>query len=320
MLPPPDTLKSIARLADFVSDFGGPDLLGNVTRYCEACEGCRHCKSRNHRPYSELRPLPVPLRRREAIAMDITGPFPEHKTGVDGILTVVDRLTKFAMFLPCRYHAKAPELAEVLYAGWIPTKGYPKEIVCDRDTRFMSDFWLALIKRWGSSLKPRLATPKPMGLRRTLIRPDQKDWVERLPDAELAYNSSIHPAIGMSPFEFEHGSLVTSPLDTIIPRAAESDDHLLFLRRMQELLVKARDQMVKTQQRMSQQANHQRTTVEPLPSLDELRSHCKSQLAALRPDHKRSLNPTPYKVSVTDNLYSYIHFLWLSEAPVGELA
>eukprot|EP00896_Chara_braunii_P022071 GBG79947.1 hypothetical protein CBR_g30210 [Chara braunii] len=249
--------------------FWWPGLLGDVTRYCESCEVCRRCKSRNHCPYGELRPLPVPLRRREAITMDITGPFPKHKTGVDGILTVVDRLTKFAMFLPCRYHAKAPELAEVLYAGWIRTKGYPKEIVCNRDTRFMSDFWLALIKRWGSSLKPSSSRhPQTDGqterahqtaqvLLRTLIRPDQIDWVERLPDVELAYNSSIHPAIG-SPFEFEHGSPVTSPLDIITPRTAESDDHLLFLRRMQELLVKARDQMAKTQQRMSQQANRQR--------------------------------------------------------------
>ncbi|GBG63251.1 hypothetical protein CBR_g37337 [Chara braunii] len=245
-------------------------LLGDVTRYSESCEVCRRCKSRHHRPYGELRPLPVPLRRREAIAMDINGPFPKHKTGVDGILTVVDRLTTFAMFLPCCYHAKAPELVEVLYAGWIRTKGYPKEIVCDCDTRFMSDFWLALIKRWGSSLKPSSARhPQTDGqtkrahqtaqiLLSTLIRPDQKDWVEWLPDVELAYNSSIHPAIGTSPFEFEHGSPVTSPLDTITPRTAESDDHLFFLHRMQELLVKARDQMAKTQQRMSQQANHQR--------------------------------------------------------------
>ncbi|GBG73286.1 hypothetical protein CBR_g13005 [Chara braunii] len=250
--------------------FWWPGLLDDVTRYCESCEVCRCCKSRNHRLYGELRPLPVPLRQREAIAMDITGPFPKHKTGVDGILTVVDRLTKFAMFLPCRYHAKAPELAEVLYAGWIRTKGYPKEIVCDRDTWFMFDFWLALIKRWGSSLEPSSARhPQTDGqmerahqtaqvLLRTLIRPDQKDWVERLPDVELAYNSSIHPAIGMSPFEFEHGLPVNSPLDTIIPRAAESDDHLLFIHRMQELIAKARDQMSKTQQRMRQQPNRQR--------------------------------------------------------------
>ncbi|GBG83543.1 hypothetical protein CBR_g37259 [Chara braunii] len=259
--------RTIGRLRE---RFWWPGLLGNVTRYCESCEVCRCCKSRNHRPYGELRPLSVPLRRREAIAMDITGPFPKHKTGVDGILPVVDRLTKFAMFSPCRYHAKALELAEVLYAGWIRTKGYPKEIVWDRDTRFMSDFWLALIKRWGSSLKPNSARhPQTDGqtervhqtaqvLLRTLIRPDQKDWVEQLPDVELAYNSFIHPTIGVSPFEFEHGSPVTSPLNTITPRTVESDDHLLFLRRMQELLVKARDQMAKTQQRMSAQANRQR--------------------------------------------------------------
>ncbi|GBG71209.1 hypothetical protein CBR_g8512 [Chara braunii] len=102
--------RTIGRLRE---RFWWPGLLGDVTRYCESCEVCRCCKSRNHRPYGTLRPLPVPLRQREAIAMDITGPFPKHKTGVDGILTVVDRLTKFAMFLPCRYHAKAPELAEL---------------------------------------------------------------------------------------------------------------------------------------------------------------------------------------------------------------
>ncbi|GBG60986.1 hypothetical protein CBR_g18582 [Chara braunii] len=258
---------TIARLRE---QFWWSNLLDDVTRYCESCEVCRRYKSHNHRPYGELRTLPVPLRRREAIAMDITGPFPKHKTGVDGILTVVDRLTKFAMFLPYRYHAKAPELVQVLYAGWIQTKGYPKEIVCDHDTRFMSNFWLALIKRWGSSLKPSSARhPQTDGqterahqtaqvLLRTLIRPDQKDWVEQLSDVELAYNSSIHPAIGMLPFEFENDSPVTSLLDTIIPRTTESNDHLLFLRWMQELLVKARNQMAMTQQRMSQQANHQR--------------------------------------------------------------
>ncbi|GBG86444.1 hypothetical protein CBR_g41440 [Chara braunii] len=250
--------------------FYWPDLLKDATRYCESFEVCRRCKARNHRPFGELHPLPVPFGRQEAIAMDITGPFPKHKTGVDGILTVVDRLTKYAMFLSCRYHAKAPELAEVLYTGWIRSKGYPKEIVCDRDTRFLSDFWVALVKRWGSSLKPSSARhPQTDGqterahqtaqvLLRTLIRPDQFDWVERLPDVELAYNSSIHPAIGMLPFEFEHGSPISSPLDATLSRTAESDDHLAFLRRMQELLVKARDQMSKTQIRMSRQANRNR--------------------------------------------------------------
>ncbi|KAL2610277.1 hypothetical protein R1flu_028850 [Riccia fluitans] len=58
---------------------------------------------------------------------------------------------------------------------------------------------------------------------------------------------------------------------------------------------------------------------EPLPTLVRQREHCQKELAAQRPDHMRGLNPTPYKVSVSGKLYDFIHFLWLSEAPVGEL-
>ncbi|CAK9232421.1 unnamed protein product [Sphagnum troendelagicum] len=58
---------------------------------------------------------------------------------------------------------------------------------------------------------------------------------------------------------------------------------------------------------------------EKLPSLEDVKKHCMQQLAAMRSDHMRALNPTPFKVSVSGNLYDFIHYLWLSEAPVGEL-
>ncbi|XP_047323964.1 nicotinate phosphoribosyltransferase 2-like [Impatiens glandulifera] len=58
---------------------------------------------------------------------------------------------------------------------------------------------------------------------------------------------------------------------------------------------------------------------EELPTLKEIRGRCIKQLEIMRPDHMRRLNPTPYKVSVSTELYEFIHFLWLSEAPVGEL-
>lgn len=58
---------------------------------------------------------------------------------------------------------------------------------------------------------------------------------------------------------------------------------------------------------------------EELPSLKEIRDRCIQQLEQMRPDHMRRLNPTPYKVSVSAKLYDFIHFLWLNEAPVGEL-
>ncbi|XP_046578164.1 nicotinate phosphoribosyltransferase-like [Haliotis rubra] len=59
---------------------------------------------------------------------------------------------------------------------------------------------------------------------------------------------------------------------------------------------------------------------QPLPSLKEIRDSAESSLNSIRQDHKRALNPTPYKVSVSANLYTFIHDLWLESAPIGELS
>ncbi|XP_012284630.1 nicotinate phosphoribosyltransferase isoform X3 [Orussus abietinus] len=58
----------------------------------------------------------------------------------------------------------------------------------------------------------------------------------------------------------------------------------------------------------------------PLPTLHEVRNRVQESLKTLRSDHKRNLNPTPYKVAVSDDLYSFIHDLWLQNAPIGELS
>jgi nicotinate phosphoribosyltransferase len=56
-----------------------------------------------------------------------------------------------------------------------------------------------------------------------------------------------------------------------------------------------------------------------LRPLVEIRASVLDQLSRLRPDHLRALNPTPYKVSVSEKLYDFIHGLWLEEAPIAEI-
>ncbi|XP_070533971.1 nicotinate phosphoribosyltransferase-like isoform X2 [Ptychodera flava] len=65
---------------------------------------------------------------------------------------------------------------------------------------------------------------------------------------------------------------------------------------------------------------HNGKICEPLKSLQEIRVTAEKSLASLRADHKRALNPTPYKVSVTGPLYQFTHDLWLQNAPIGELS
>ena len=39
----------------------------------------------------------------------------------------------------------------------------------------------------------------------------------------------------------------------------------------------------------------------------------------MREDHLRGLNPTPYKVSVSEELYDFLHSLMEQEAPIKEI-
>ena len=55
------------------------------------------------------------------------------------------------------------------------------------------------------------------------------------------------------------------------------------------------------------------------PPLDTIRQYVQNQIALMRPDHMRAVNPTPYKVSVSQDLYRSMHELWMKEAPISEI-
>jgi nicotinate phosphoribosyltransferase len=59
--------------------------------------------------------------------------------------------------------------------------------------------------------------------------------------------------------------------------------------------------------------------VYPEVSLNESRDYVLKQLRSTREDHLRDINPTPYKVSVSEELYNYVYRLWAEESPVTEL-
>ncbi|GBG72927.1 hypothetical protein CBR_g12649 [Chara braunii] len=114
--------------------------------------------------------------------------------------------------------------------------GVPEDIVSDRDTRFMSVLWTTLMVESGTSMKPSSARhPQTDGQTErahqtaqmmlcTLINPDQKDRVDRLPDIEFAYNTSVHLAIGVTPFELRHGGRKARIFeDILLPQAVDID-------------------------------------------------------------------------------------------------
>lgn len=55
------------------------------------------------------------------------------------------------------------------------------------------------------------------------------------------------------------------------------------------------------------------------PSLGDVRQFVKDQLSLIRSDHKRALNPSEYKVSVTNELFTITKNLWADQIPIPEL-
>jgi transposase InsO family protein len=137
--------------------------------------------------------------------MDFVTDLPESTaSGNKGILVIVDRLTKMAIYLPCRKDIDSPELARMFFEHVICKRGVPDNIVTDRGKEFTSRFW----KRVCTHLRinHRLSTafyPQTDGQTerqnqtmdqylRALCNYEQDNWVELLPLAEFAYNNSVH--------------------------------------------------------------------------------------------------------------------------------
>jgi len=62
----------------------------------------------------------------------------------DSILTIVDRMTKYTMFIPFKKTATASVLAYTILQELVNNHGLSKKFITDRDKLFTSKFWETL--------------------------------------------------------------------------------------------------------------------------------------------------------------------------------
>jgi hypothetical protein len=85
-------------------------------------------------------PLPVPTQIWSDITMDFIEGLPKVG-GKSVILTVVDRFSKYAYFIPLAHPYTAESVAQVFFSEIVRLHGIPTSIVSDRDPVFTSVFW-----------------------------------------------------------------------------------------------------------------------------------------------------------------------------------
>lgn len=193
----------------------------DVKRYVRTCAICQRTKARTHRPYGKLAALPMPTRPFEEITMDfITGlPVAQgfHSKKYDAILVIVDRYTKYALYIPTQKRLSGDQLANLFLEKVFKDYGMPNGIVSDRAKIFAEGFWrsfchlLACKRRLSTAFHPQTDGQTERQNQaiehylRAFCNKDQQDWPIQLALAQFTYNTAYHSTIGDTPANLLRG-------------------------------------------------------------------------------------------------------------------
>jgi hypothetical protein len=235
-------------------------------RQCQVCQQAKHC---NTKPAGLLQPLPPPKEPWQDVTMDFIEGLPVSDSA-NVILVVVDRLTKYAHFLPLRHPYTTNYVAKAYMDNIVRLHGVPLSITSDRDKVFTSVFWRELMKSVGTKLHYSTAYhPQTDGQServnqcleqylRCIVQDNPKQWRKWLAMAEFWYNTSYHTAIGSFPFKALYKAepnFGAFPNVTIDESSTSAEDIVDY----QTHIAALRDKLLQAQRRMKKHADRNRS-------------------------------------------------------------
>ena len=201
-----------------------PSIRKDVKQYVEGCTLCQVHKSKRPGRYaSELKPS-LPEGPNYRLSVDLIGPLPLTETKHQYALVIVDYFTKYACASPFT-SKEGGEVAEAIFKNWYSRYGIPYEIQTDQGKEFTNDLMKRLnyrmaighqvttpyypqangqVERFNQTLKNAIA-----------IYAESKpgSWSQFLESVCWAYNSSLNPITGFSPYYLMFGREPRLPMD-----------------------------------------------------------------------------------------------------------
>jgi hypothetical protein len=123
--------------------FHWPGMRTVVSQFIKTCPVCQINKSENVPYPGLLQPLPMPDMAWQHITMDFIEALPKSE-GKDTILVVVDKLTKYAHFIPLSRSFTTKTIVQLFIDHIFKLHGLPLAIITDRDQIFTSQLWQEL--------------------------------------------------------------------------------------------------------------------------------------------------------------------------------
>ncbi|XP_070025917.1 uncharacterized protein [Nicotiana sylvestris] len=196
--------------------------------------------------------------------------FTDHQSfQYDSIWVIIDRLTKFAHFLPVRTTYSAEDYAKLYIREIVRLHGVPLSIISDRGAQFTTHFWKSFQKGLGTQVNLSTAFhPQTDGqaectiqtvedMLRACVLDFKGSWDDHLPLIEFAYNNNFQASIQMAPYEALYGRKCRSPIGWFEVGEAELLGPNLVQQAMEKVKL-IRDRLRTAQSRQKSYANVRR--------------------------------------------------------------
>jgi hypothetical protein len=132
-------------------NFAWTGMKRTVQQYVDQCSICKQAKSEHVRYPGLLQPLPIACQAWQTVTLDFIEGLPTSLRS-NCIMVVVDKLTKYAHFVPLSHPFTAKQVALAFVDNIFKLHSLPEIMVSDRDPIFTSRLWKELFQLVGTEL------------------------------------------------------------------------------------------------------------------------------------------------------------------------
>ena len=125
--------------------FAWKGMKQDVEAFVKQCTICQQSKHSNTHPMGLLQPLPIVEGVWRDLSMDFIEGLPRSE-GFSVTLVVVDRLTKYAHFIPVKHPYTTYSIVLLFLENVVKLYGLPSTIMSDKDTIFLNKFWKRVVQ------------------------------------------------------------------------------------------------------------------------------------------------------------------------------
>ena len=149
----------VTRTLDLITrEWSSPRMRTEIETYIKNCPPCQQNRASNHAKYGYLQKIRLPEFLWGSVTMDFITKLPSlmepsTKEIYDAIMVVVDRHTKYMTFIPFNETYNAEQLGYIFLDKVVRIRGFPREIISDRDKLFTSAYWRTLNGEMGVKVK-----------------------------------------------------------------------------------------------------------------------------------------------------------------------